>query len=103
MSKRARDKEEQSLHDRRVQDVANKLEQKGWEVKADLNIEKFTDPPTIHGRRPDILAKKRGNQRLYEFETESSKNTERAKKQIERFRAWEGRNPKNREFEREVI
>ena len=59
----------QDTHDRKVRQLASKLQKDGWKVQADL---KGLDRPTGIGKNnqiPDIVAKKRGATKIVEVDT----------------------------------
>lgn len=64
----------QNAHDKAVKRIADNLDSKGWNVKAD-DVSGYKDPSTIggggttQGRIPDIIATKRGSTRIIEVET----------------------------------
>jgi len=65
-----RDAATQSRHDRGVRIEAEELEDNGWNVRADLDGNKYDEPPEIGDRIPDIYATKRGGHtRIVEIET----------------------------------
>lgn len=80
----ARSKRSQSAHDAKVRQEAHRLKRMGFEVEAD--IAGFSRPGTIGGYRPDVVAKKPGDRRIVEVETEDSKNSARDLKQQQAFR-----------------
>ena len=59
----------QSAHDRRVRNLANKLKNEGWRVQADLPNFDQPDPIGKDRRIPDILAKRGGQTKIIEVET----------------------------------
>ncbi|KXB07316.1 hypothetical protein AKJ52_00470 [candidate division MSBL1 archaeon SCGC-AAA382C18] len=101
MSKKARSGHSQSRHDRKVREIARKYELKGYDVKAD-DVPDFSDPGSIHGKVPDVIAEKNGHTTVVEVETEDSVGTKRDKKQRREFKRWTGRK-NTRHFKREVI
>lgn len=56
-------------HQRGVKRTASEHENDGWNVRAEASG--WTQPPTIAGRRPDVLATKRGSRRVIEVETDT--------------------------------
>ena len=71
----SRQKRNQSTHDNRVRALANRLEDQGWKVQADLPNFDQPDPIGKDERIPDILAT-RGNQtKIVEVETPSTVNS----------------------------
>ncbi len=92
-------KKSKSKHDAEVKKIAKELEEKGFEVKADLPG--FSKPDTIQGLRPDIIAKKGKQQRIIEVETPESLKSARDLKQQEAFRK-EANKRRNTTFRRKV-
>jgi len=80
-----RSRKSQSKHDAKVRSVANSLNRKGYEVKAD--VKGFSKPKTVRGFRPDIDAKSGKKRIIVEVETPDSKNSFRDKKQQQAFRS----------------
>ena len=71
----SRQKRNQSTHDNRVRALANRLEDQGWKVQADLPNFNQPDPIGKDERIPDILAT-RGNQtKIVEVETPTTVNS----------------------------
>ena len=95
----ARSKRNQTAHDKKVRDEANKLKHQGFNVNADLP--RFKKPKTIGGYRPDIIATKGNQRRIIEIETLDSKNSARDKGQQQAFRKVANRS-KNTTFRREI-
>lgn len=60
-----------SKHDREVRKIAEKLERKGWKVKADLPGYEKPFPIGKNKRIPDIEATKPGSRRIVEVEGET--------------------------------
>lgn len=54
-------------HQKGVRTTAKKHDQKGWNVRADISG--WPQPSVIAGRRPDVVATKRGSRRIIEIET----------------------------------
>lgn len=103
MSKRSRTSQEQSKHDKKVKKLAQKLDRKGYSVKAD--VEGYPQPDSVgykNPRIPDIYATGHGWKRMIEVETESSLHTKTAQNQHDKFRQWSYRED-NRKYERIVI
>lgn len=75
MSGSGRGKASQSKHDRMVEKIAQDYEDKGYDVSAD--VEGYSQPPTIGGYRPDIVATKGGQETIVEVETPDSVNNPR--------------------------
>lgn len=80
-----RSQREQSIHDRKVQQLANRFARKGFNVKADLPGYEKPEPIGEKGRIPDIEATKPGTRKLVEVETRSTLESD--KKQIQSFEA----------------
>lgn len=80
----ARSKHNQSKHDEKVQRLAENLERQGFKVKADLKG--YKQPETVGGVRPDIVASRPGERRIYEVETKDSVDTSRDQKQQAEFK-----------------
>lgn len=59
----------QTAHDKGVRAEAKELEKKGWTVRADVSG--WPTPRTVNGRRPDVIATKRGSGRIVEIETDA--------------------------------
>lgn len=80
-----RSPKDQTKHNAKVRQIANQLKKEGWQVEAD-HIPGFDNPTSIgkENRIPDIVARKRGAERIIEVET--SDTMEKDKKQQETFR-----------------
>lgn len=76
----SRSRRDENAHDKGVERVADRLERDGWNVRAD--IAGWPQPRTIAGRRPDVIATKRGSRRIIEVETDRSDDH----RQHEKFR-----------------
>lgn len=100
MSKRSRTHEEQKAHDSEVFSEADEYETKEYKVWAE--VDEFPKPRTYHGKTPDVVAKKDGHKTLVEIETESSKDTKRAKNQHNQFKSWASKKS-NRHFRQIII
>lgn len=74
----------QSKHDAEVSREAKKLENQGYDVKAD--IRGYPQPDTIGGFRPDVVGKKGKERKIIEVETPESVDSARDKKQQQAFR-----------------
>ena len=74
-----RSKNEQTCHDESVRRSAGMLRANGWKVQADVSG--YERPNSIcvdnECRRPDIIAKKRGDTRIIEWETPTSYEKDR--------------------------
>lgn len=83
---------QQSKHDRKVRQVANSLRRDGWRVEAD--IPGFDRPGGIgkDGRILDVLATKRGAERIIEVETQRTVRTD--SDQHATFRRSAGQKPR---------
>lgn len=76
---------QQTKHDRAVEKTAEYYEKRGYKVQADITG--YNKPDTINGRRPDVIAKKRGEQTvIVEVETKDSLEADTA--QREKFQAY---------------
>ena len=62
----------ESEHDKRVRKEASKLRRDGWDVEADISG--FDTPEGIGqgGHVPDVVAKKKGAERIIEVDTPST-------------------------------
>lgn len=81
-------------HDSTVIALANKLENEGYEVMAD--VEGFSKPYTIRGYIPDILAMKGAKVKIIEVETHGSYRKDiNQRKVLKRFASLD----KNMSFE----
>lgn len=65
----------QNKHDRKVKEVAKDYGARGYDVLAD--VPGYPKPPTIGGYRPDVVARKGGQETVVEVETPDSVNSER--------------------------
>jgi len=65
-----RTKNQQTIHDNKVSQIARNLKQKGWNVKADLPG--YEQPSQISNFLPDIEATKPGTRKIIEVETKDS-------------------------------
>ena len=81
-----------TVHDQKVESLARNLKKQGFKVKADLAD--YDKPSAFAGLRPDIIAKKGDERRIYEVETEKSKDSSHGKKQEKEFKAVADRNPR---------
>ena len=95
----ARSIKSQSKHDAEVRRIANRMEEQGYEVKADVSD--FSKPDTIGGYRPDVVATKGSQRKIYEVETPESVNKARDVKQQSAFRNAADRS-KNTSFVRRL-
>lgn len=87
-----RNKPQQSQHDRKVKQIADSLKRQGWKVQADLAGFDRPDPIGKRNHIPDILATRRGTERLIEVETTQS--LKKDTKQHEAFRRSAGQKKK---------
>ena len=94
-----RSKTSQSKHDVEVRRLANKLKNQGFDVKAD--VEGFSKPPTFGGVRPDVVAEKGSERKIYEVETPDSVESARDEQQKKEFRDVADRS-KNTTFKRVI-
>ncbi len=71
----------QTKHDRKVLERARALREQGFNVRAD--IPSFKKPDSIHGRRPDIEARKYGEPKVIEeIETPRSLKKDRPQQRV---------------------
>jgi len=89
----------QSAHDKKVREEANKLKGQGFDVSADISG--FTQPKTLGGYRPDVIATKGNQRKIIEVETPDSKNNARDLKQQKAFRNAANQS-KNTTFRRSI-
>lgn len=94
-----RSQKAQSGHDAEVKRIAKQLQNQGYEVKAD--VKGYSQPETIGGVRPDVIAKKGRERKIVEVETPESVDAARDKKQQQAFQAAADRS-KNTTFTRKV-
>ncbi len=94
-----RSKQSQSKHNAQVKQIAQKLQQQGYVVKAD--VKGFPQPNTIGGYRPDVIANKGNVKKIVEVETPDSAKSARDAKQQQAFRQAANRN-KNTTFKRTI-
>jgi len=87
-----RSKHRQSLHDKKVESLAENLERQGFSVQADISG--YNKPTTFGGMRPDVIGRKGKERRIYEVETPDSVNSARDQKQQEEFKEVAERNLK---------
>ena len=78
----------QGAHDKKVQQIARKLTNQNWRVKADIPGYETPRPIGKDRKRPDIEATKQGHRRLIEVETSDSLTKDR--KQQATFRRHAG-------------
>ena len=64
--------------------MADRLKNQGYDVDAD--VDGYTQPSTINGYRPDVIAVKDGKTKIIEIETPDSVDSTRDKKQQNAFR-----------------
>ncbi len=95
----ARSSRSQSKHDAEVRRTANNFERRGYKVKAD--VKDFSQPATIGGYRPDVVATKGRERKIIEVETPDSVGITRDKKQQVAFRRAAERSEKTT-FSRKV-
>jgi Holliday junction resolvase len=74
----------QRKHDAEVRHIANSLQHKGWNVKADIPGFEQPKPIGLKGKIPDIVAQKGGAKKIIEIETPETISKD--KKQHETFR-----------------
>lgn len=73
-----------SRHDALVRQIAKQLENQGYDVTADVSG--FSQPKTLGGYRPDIIATNGRQRKIVEVETPDSVATARDKAQQQAFR-----------------
>ncbi len=95
-----RTSQSQSAHDAEVRRIAKRLENQGFEVRADLSG--YPQPATIGGVRPDIDARHGRQREIVEVETRQSEDGARAQRQQQAFERAANR-AKNTKFTRKVI
>jgi len=95
----SRSKNTQSKHDSQVRKEVKKLDNAGYNVKAD--IPGYKQPDTIGGYRPDYVAKKGGKKIIGEVETHDSVASSRDQKQQKAFEQAAKRS-KNTSFKRTI-
>jgi hypothetical protein len=86
-------------HDKEVRDIVNRMKKQGYEVKADISG--YGKPDTIGSYRPDVVAEKGGQRKIYEVETPESVDKARDKNQQSTFRNAANRS-KNTSYVRKV-
>ena len=89
-----RTKQTQTRHDKKVKQLAHKMQKQGWDTKAD--IRGFEKPPLIGDKRPDLYVKKQRSTRIYEVETPESIDKDR--KQHSTFRRHAGQKRRTKFF-----
>ena len=57
-------------HQQGVKRTVREHDKEGWNVRAEVSG--WPQPPTIAGRRPDVLATKRRSRRVIEIETDAN-------------------------------
>ena len=95
-----RNKTSQSKHDTEVRKIAQDFKNKGYEVKAD--VKGFSQPGTVGGYRPDVVATKGKQRKIIEVETTESVSSTRDRAQQAAFRSAASRS-KNTTFRRTVV
>lgn len=70
----------QHAHDQAIDELAERYQSEGWRVWAD--IDGWPTPPSVEGRRPDIVARDGDGQLIVEVETDRDADTT----QHEKFR-----------------
>lgn len=95
----ARSKRSQSKHNSQVRKEVEKLENQGYEVKADISG--YQHPNTIGGYRPDYVAKKGIKRIIGEVETPDSVDSTRDQNQQNAFKQAAKRS-ENTSFKRTV-
>lgn len=76
--------ENKARHDSKVKQIAKRLKNEGWQVKADIPGYEKPDPIGKKKRIPDITAKKGGAKKIIEVETPETMKMD--EKQQETFR-----------------
>ena len=89
----------QSAHDKKVQQIARKLTNQNWRVKADISGYDKPNPIGKDKQVPDVEATKHGHRRIVEVETPDTVNKDR--KQQQSFRRHAGQKS-NTTFDVEV-
>ena len=95
-----RSKTSQSKHDTEVRRIAKDLKNKGYEVKAD--VKGYSQPKTVGGYRPDVVATKGKQRKIVEVETTESVSSARDQAQQSAFRSAASRS-KNTTFSRKIV
>lgn len=95
-----RDSSESRRHKNLISKLAFSYHQSGFEVKAD-HISEFETPPRFSMIVPDIVAEKNGEKIVIEVETESTRGSERDRKQRKIFGDW-AKKSRKRDFRREL-
>ncbi len=90
----------QSKHNQEVKRLANEYKDKGYKVEADITG--FPQPKTVGGFRPDIKAKKGGQETIIELETLDSVDSTRDVKQKGAFQDWSSQNKKHH-FKQKIV
>ncbi len=90
----------QSKHNKEVKRLAIEYKDKGYKVEADITG--FQQPNTVSGFRPDIRAKKGGQETIVEVETLDSVDSTRDTKQQDAFQDWASQDLKHH-FKRKVV
>ncbi len=93
----ARSKRGQTKHDHKVKSLSDNLERQGFNVQAD--IKGYKQPKTLGGLRPDIIATRGKERRIYEVETKDSVDTLRDQQQQNEFKKAADKN-QNMTFKR---
>lgn len=75
-----RSKRQQNKHDNEIKRLAKYYQGQGYKIDAD--IKDFDKPNTIYGRRPDIIAKKKGKTVIVEVETIDSLKKDQNQRQV---------------------
>jgi len=96
----ARSKNSQSKHDAEVRKIAKSYKKKGYKVTADLKG--FKKPDTIGGYKPDVVAKKGKEKKIFEVETRDTVNSARDLNQKNAFKKAANRG-QNTTFTRKVV
>jgi hypothetical protein len=90
----------QTKHDRAVRRIARGLKAQGYEVRADVTG--FSQPGTLGGYKPDVVAKKGTHRKIIEVETTESVSGARDIAQQSAFRRIADRS-QNTIFRRDIV
>lgn len=67
------------------------------------NVPGFSDPQSVYGYVPDIIAEKSGHTTIVEVETEDTVGIKRDRKQRAAFKKWANYKPNVRRFRSVVV
>lgn len=79
----------QSTHDRKVRETANRYKREGWKVTAD--VPGYKSPKIINRKQPDIVVKKGRKTKIFEIETHKSMKTDKPQRAV--FRKFARKKP----------